>query len=81
MLAVITNTLTYTANETPWVDPTNGNFTEKSTALTKARGSGVFQQRFVNSPTNTVSYPDIGAAQYPSTNAASGGEHSHVFAQ
>lgn len=66
-------------NATPWTDPDNGDF--RPTALAKGLGREVFTQITVNSPTNTVGYPDIGAAQSTSTNAASGGEHSHVFAQ
>jgi hypothetical protein len=59
----------YAADDTPWVDPTNANFTVKSTATTKAGGWATFTQLSVNSPTNTVSYPDIGAAQGASTNS------------
>lgn len=71
---VETGTITYTADQTPWKDPANGNFTLSTGAtLVKAAGRGSFTQVTVNSPTNTVSYPDIGAAQSASTNSASSG--------
>lgn len=59
----------YTANLTPWVDPTNGNFTIKTTAGTRSLGRGNYTQLLIASPTNTVSFPDIGAAQGSDTNA------------
>jgi len=80
----IQGTITYGANDTPWTDPANGNFTLKSTATTLAAGYAKWTQSTINSPTNTVSYPDIGAAQRASTNTtvvggSSGG--SYIFAQ
>ena len=73
-------TITYPADETPWVDPTVGNFSPLTGAAGRAAGLGSFVQWGTNGP--TISRPDIGAAQAASTNAvSSGGEHSHVFAQ
>lgn len=72
----------YAANVLPWTDPANGNFTINSSSPAKAMGRAFFLQSTINSPTNTVGYPDIGAAQSPSTNAASGtGGGSYTFAQ
>lgn len=77
---LIENSQVYTADDTPWVDPDAGNFTQKSAALTKAAGIGMFSQ--TNSwAALTVSYPDIGAAQAASTNAATAGTTAHTFAQ
>lgn len=80
---ITNNILLYSANATPWVNPTNANFTPLTGAIGRAAGFATFLQSDASSPTNTVSYPDIGAAQGASTNAspAGGGEHSHVFAQ
>lgn len=79
IVADTTGKITYAANATPWVDPTNGNF---SINLSAAKSSGrlAFLQSTVNSPTNTVGWTDIGAAQASDTNSASS-EHSHTFAQ
>lgn len=63
------NTNTFTANSTPWMDPDNGNFTLLDGTIARATGNGEFVQNSVNSPTNTVSHPDIGAVQMPSTNS------------
>lgn len=63
----VSGSLTYAANDTPWVDPANGDF-RISLAAAKNAGRGVFTQ---TAPTyaGTISYPDIGAAQA----AAAGG--------
>jgi hypothetical protein len=81
-LCNVQNSINYAADATPWVDPTNCNFTLKASASTLAAGRGSFTQSTVNSPTNTVSYPDVGAAQSASTNttASGGGEHSYSSA-
>lgn len=76
----ILNTLIYTADDTPWIDPDNGNFTEKATALTKAVGFASYGQQYLGAVT-TLSYPDIGATQIASTNAATAGTTAHTFAQ
>jgi hypothetical protein len=82
--SIITNgNFSYTANETPWTDPANGNFTIKSTATTKSAGRLNWTQAMVNSPTNTVGFIDVGAALSATTNAtgtASGG-YAFPFAQ
>jgi hypothetical protein len=66
----LSNIMQYADNVTPWVDPTNGNFTMSAGASTINAGRGTFTEFTVFDPTNTVSYPDIGAAQ--ATNAAGG---------
>lgn len=74
------NNIILAADTTPWVDVANHNFTHGPTSADRAAGRGAFTQSLINSPTNTVSYPDIGAAQAASTNAAvSGG--SWTFSQ
>lgn len=70
---------TLPTDQSPWTDALRGNFSLTSTQA-KAAGYGIFLQTTVNSPTNTVAYIDLGAAQAASTNSG-GGEHSHVFAQ
>lgn len=79
----VIGSLSYTAGLTPWTDPDNGNFTPVNSVASnpdRARGISKFYQATVNSPTNTVSYPDVGAAQAAGTNStASGG--SYTFAQ
>lgn len=78
----IQGTIIYGSGLTPWVDPTNGNFTPLTGAAGRASGRGSFTQSTINSPTNTVSFPDIGAAQGASTNAAAGSsEHSFSSAE
>lgn len=72
--------ITYASGMTPWVDPTNGNFTPITGAIGKWAGYGTFLHALVNSPTNTVSYLDIGAAQATNT-VSGGGTTSHGFAQ
>lgn len=79
IVADTTGKITYAANVTPWVDPANGNFSINLTAA-KSAGRLAFLQSTVNSPTNTVAWSDIGAAQASDTNSASS-EHSHTFAQ
>jgi hypothetical protein len=86
LVNVLTNNLIiYAANNTPWVDPANGNFTMSTNSTTHGLGRGYFTQSLLSSPTNTVSYPDIGATQGLGTNTTSGstagGEHNSVFAQ
>lgn len=70
--------ITYTADAIPWADAPNGDFRITLTAA-KAAGRGAFTETAA-SYAGTIAYPDIGAAQTASTNAAAG-EHSHVFAQ
>lgn len=78
MDAVITNNLIiYTADTTPWNDPTTGDF--RLTTEAKAKGRASFVQSTIGSPL-TIGYPDIGAAQNASTNAAAG-TTAHTFAQ
>jgi len=72
------DSILFPANQTPWVDPGNGNFRITS-SYAKAAGASSFTQSLINSPTNTVGFPDVGAAQSASTNAAAGG--SYTFAQ
>ncbi len=69
--------VTYAADVTPWVDPANGDF-RIILPEAKATGRGRFTQTTVNSPTNTVGFPDIGAAQSASTNATT---RATAFAQ
>lgn len=64
----INHGISFPSNLTPWVDPANGNFTLSQNTTNRATGAGVFTEFTLNSPTNTVSYPDIGAAQAASTN-------------
>lgn len=58
---IITGTVTYPNDVTPWADPANGDF---SIVLpqAKAAGRGAYTQIYGESGT-TVGYPDIGAAQ------------------
>ena len=63
-----TGNITYASGVTPWVDPDHGNFSINLDAA-KSAGRGQFLQTAVNSPTNTVGFPDIGAAQASDTNA------------
>jgi hypothetical protein len=86
LVNVLTNNLIiYAANNTPWVDPANGNFTMSTNSTTHGLGRGYFTQSTIGGTTNTVSYPDIGATQGLGTNTTSGstagGEHNSVFAQ
>lgn len=66
----VSGSVTYAANTTPWVDPANGNFRINAAAAINA-GRGNFTQLLVNSPTNTIGFPDIGAAQTTNTAGAS----------
>ena len=54
----VSGTFTYASGVTPWVDPANGDFRINLPAA-KAAGRGVFPP----GATNTVGFPDIGAAQ------------------
>jgi hypothetical protein len=82
ILASVTNAmtlispLTYTSGQSPWVDYANGNFSQSTSSLDKSRGRGAFFQIDVNAPTNTVSFPDVGATQAADTN-----QMSYTFAQ
>jgi hypothetical protein len=60
--AIETDTITYAADVTPWVDPANGDFRISLTAA-KGTGRGVFTQTAA-SYAGTVGYPDIGASQH-----------------
>lgn len=76
----IDGTITYASGLTPWVDPTNGNFTSLSGAVGRAAGRSSFTQWATNGL--TLSYPDIGAAQSASTNASGGSSgRSIIFLQ
>lgn len=66
--------LTYTADTSPWTDPTTGNFAVATGSQARAAGRGTF-------PTNTISYPDIGAAQSASTNAAAASGGAYTWSQ
>lgn len=64
--------LIYGSGLTPWVDPANGNFTITAASPAAFVGRGNFTQNTVNSPTNTVSYPSIGAS-FPTNAPGAGG--------
>lgn len=68
----------YSANALPWTDAPNGDFRINLTAA-KATGAGGFTET-AGSYAGTVGYPDIGAAQNASTNAAAAGG-AYTFAQ
>lgn len=70
----------YATDVLPWTDAPNGDFRINLTAA-KSVGRGVFTQAAINSPTNTVAFPDVGAAQSPSTNAAAVSGGSYTFSQ
>lgn len=74
----IAGTLLYSADQTPWVDPDNGDF-RINLAAAKAAGRGSFTET-AGSYSGTIAYPDIGAAQTASTNAATAGG-AYTFAQ
>jgi len=63
--------VTYVSNQTPWVDPANGDFRVTLTAA-KGAGRGNFTQTAA-SYTGTVAYPDIGAAQHLDSATGSSG--------
>lgn len=75
---VTNNFILYAADSEPWTDASVGNFSISLSAA-KAMGRGAFLLYTTNSP--TVAYPDIGAAQSASTNAAAAGTSAHTFAQ
>ena len=58
---VVSGSVTYASNATPWTDPANGDF-RISLATAKNAGRGVFTQTAA-SYAGAVGYPDIGAAQ------------------
>lgn len=64
------NTVTYTADVTPWVDPVNGDF-RINLAAAKNAGRGAFSQT-ASSYAGTVGYPDIGAAQHQDSGGSGG---------
>lgn len=73
--------VTYASNVTPWVDPTTGDFRINDTAANWA-GRSVFTQTDANYGTNTIGYPDIGAAQSKTGGGGTfGKETSHGVAQ
>lgn len=74
---VTNNNIEYASGVTPWNAPDSGDFRITLSAA-KAAGRGAFLT--VGSWTGTVAYPDIGAAQSASTNAAASGR-SYTFAQ
>jgi len=71
-----TGDLNYSSGTTPWVDPVNGNFSISPTSAARSAGYGLFTQFSLAAPTNTISFPDIGAGQSPDTNS-----WSYTFAQ
>ncbi len=68
-------TVTYAADVTPWVDPSNGDF-RINLAAAKGAGRGSFTETQA-SYTGTIGYPDIGAAQHLDAGGAT--EHSFPF--
>ena len=58
---VVSGSVTYAADMTPWVDPANGDFSI-NLGDAKGAGRGTFTQTAA-SYSGTVGYPDIGAAQ------------------
>lgn len=74
----VINQVIYPSGLIPWVDPDNFNFSQLASSSDRAMGYSVFFQPGINSPTNTVSYPDIGATQASDTNSAG---VSYTFAQ
>ena len=58
---LVSGTVTYASNVTPWTDPANGDF-RISLAAAQGTGRGSFTQTAA-SYAGTVGYPDIGAAQ------------------
>ena len=75
----VQGSITYASNETPWVDPANGDFNLSSGATIKAAGLGNFTTWTTNG--YVTAFPDIGAVQAASTNTSLGGASSHTFAQ
>lgn len=78
----VSGSVTYAADQTPWSDPGDGDFRITLTAA-KAAGLGAFTetQAGYGDPNVTVGYPDMGAAQTASTNAAAASGGSYTFAQ
>lgn len=70
--------VTYANDTTPWANVAGNNYTILTTSSAYGAGRGNFTDT-LNSG-GTISYPDIGATAVTNA-AASGGEHSHVFAQ
>jgi hypothetical protein len=68
---IIDGTVLYASGVTPWVDPTNANFSITVSSPAAWVGEGTFLQTTIGAPTNTVSYPSIGASS--PTNSPSGG--------
>jgi hypothetical protein len=61
---LVVGTVTYASDVTPWADPANGDF-RITLAAAKDTGRGAYTQTYTSeSARNTVSYPDIGAAQH-----------------
>lgn len=61
-LMVVSGSVTYANDVTPWVDPANGDFRINLTAA-KGAGRGAFTET-ASSYAGTVGYPDIGSAQH-----------------
>lgn len=70
--------VTYGANQTPWVSPTTGNFSINLTSA-KSAGRGLFTQGGTTG--STVAFPDIGAGQASDTNTTATAGGSYTFAQ
>lgn len=68
---VVSGSVTYDDDVTPWNDPADGDFTI-TLADAKGAGRGTYTQT-ASSYTGTVAAPDIGAAQGDSTDAGGGG--------
>jgi hypothetical protein len=58
----VIGSITYPADQTPWVDPANGDF-RVSLSQAKGAGRGSFLQT-APAYAGTVGYPDLGAAQH-----------------
>lgn len=67
--AVVSGSVTYRADITPWVDPENGDF-RINLAAAKMAGRGTFTQT-ASGYSGSVGYPDIGAAQHYDSQKAS----------
>lgn len=75
---IVTGSITYASNTTPWVDPANGDF-RINLATAQGTGYGTFTET-ASSYAGTVGYPDVGAAQHvdtPSTTVIS--RQTHVL--
>jgi hypothetical protein len=71
MRGIVTDTVTYPADVTPWVDPANGDF-RINLAAAKGAGRGSFTQEQAGYA-GTVGFPDIGAAQHADAGGGGGG--------